>query len=373
MSSLPSGVYSTLIQGFLSNIPEPQQVALWQLFAQQEQIDPNNPPVTPKIEQDFIAYLGNIVSPARDELLSEIIKIILELTNATQNSAALATNVQNFLAKYAQQYNIQASDLPVYLGASSSIPFNIDTSDPSKFTFGYDNISVKDISDYVTTAGQTFNVGGQFVASDKSWGAGLGFSFQPPVNGVGGQVSITGLITNPLQNFTFSVPANIQAGDSQTIQSQKMSAAFMSAYAQFTASSQYSALVSAGGLYTTPKPASLINAGSSGAQDVYPSNALPTIPWLYITENVPGDSGSDTGGQAAEFQATNAIVQQRATVNSTLQQYSSGIQAQIQTVNSQSSGMTNVLNSIQSNIKGQVSLVAQTVQQLSLILGAIFK
>ena len=97
------------------------------------------------------------------------------------------------------------------------------------------------------------------------------------------------------------------------------------------------------------------------------------IPWKYTAENVPGQTAS-TGSDDAQrnFQRTSAIVNARAAVNSKNQQFIEGIKAKKDTIQSNYDAMNNDIQSSNSSLKGQMSIITSTLATLRAIITGIF-
>lgn len=159
--SLPSGVYGSILQGFFGGLSDDNKSTLWTKFLETQGLPPNTTPLpTAGLEGQFINFLQETasittegLSPneiARRRLFATVIQELIRLMRELQNSNVVQNALTLFYTKYQAQYMDMIAAVPVYLG-QDNINTWIPSTDPAKFTFGYDDISIQDISNYLAS------------------------------------------------------------------------------------------------------------------------------------------------------------------------------------------------------------------------------
>lgn len=135
-------------------------------------------------KQAFLDYVGTVYKSQQFETLSpeevqkraimqqtfdSLINMLLNL----QSTISVEGNALTFYGNWQDQYTKALAKVPVYVGGTSSLP-NINVNDLSKFTFGYDNISVEDIAanlaQQLTASGGT---SGQVILKNQPFVTGI--------------------------------------------------------------------------------------------------------------------------------------------------------------------------------------------------------
>ncbi|HXF29695.1 MAG TPA: hypothetical protein VN457_07570, partial [Chlamydiales bacterium] len=98
--------------------------------------------------RDVTALLQSSDEMKKRLLVFNLFDVLLVLLRKYQDNFALQSQLLLFYGQYAAQYTAEMSKVPIYvLGASNTA--HVDTQDLSKFTMGYDNISIRDAIDNV--------------------------------------------------------------------------------------------------------------------------------------------------------------------------------------------------------------------------------
>ena len=150
-----SGTYGSILQAYFGQIGAKDKQNLWNSFLQEEGLSAN--PTDATKAADFLAFVQEnastqslALSPseiAKRQIMVNTFKSVLAMLSTLQNTVAVQAKSLLFLSKLQQQYTEMLSQVPVYTPDPNKT-WTVST-DPSKFTFGYDNISVSDIANYL--------------------------------------------------------------------------------------------------------------------------------------------------------------------------------------------------------------------------------
>lgn len=150
-----SGAYGSIIQAYFGQIDAKDKQSLWNSFLKEEGLSAN--PTDVSKAADFLAFVQEnsatqsvALSPtevAKRQIMMNTFKSVLAMLTTLQNTVAVQAKSLLFLSKLQQQYTHMLAEVPVYTPDPTTIW--TPSTDPSKFTFGYNNISVTDIADYL--------------------------------------------------------------------------------------------------------------------------------------------------------------------------------------------------------------------------------
>lgn len=220
--TLPTGIYSSIMQGFAGNLSDTVKTNLWQQFTSSNGLS-STPPETSATEAQFVSFLVSnannqtlVLSPSeiqRRQSLATVIEIILKLMKSVQETDVAQNALLLFYAKYQKEYMKMQGNVPIHLGAQSA-GFNLNPLDPSKTVFGYNNISVMDVANYLTANPQGSNL--QITSQTSSFynpttndsgSISYTFSFVPAGSGGNGIIE---LYLNRLSGFTSNTSTRLQ-------------------------------------------------------------------------------------------------------------------------------------------------------------------
>lgn len=164
-----SGTYGSILQAYFGQIGAKDKQNLWNSFLKEEGLSAN--PTDSSKAGDFLVFVqenastqSTTLSPgeiAKRQIMVNTFKSVLAMLSTLQNTVAVQAKSLLFLSKLQQQYTQMLSQVPVYTPEPTKTW--VVSTDPDKFTFGYNNISVSDISTYlansqVTSGSSTFQL-----------------------------------------------------------------------------------------------------------------------------------------------------------------------------------------------------------------------
>lgn len=173
-----SGDYARIMQAFFGNGAggmslEDQQVVFANYLIQNNLSFTTPPPTDSTSIENFMKYVGavfksqqfEIQSPEevqKREIMSKTFDSVLNMLFNLQDTISVTGKTLIFYGNWQQEYTQAITRVPTYVGGSDN-NVKVDTSDPTKFTFGYNNTSVDDIGQwfaqqYVSKVNNTFEL-----------------------------------------------------------------------------------------------------------------------------------------------------------------------------------------------------------------------
>lgn len=171
---LPTGFYITTLQT-LDKGPTAtpktatDQLADWERFLATQGLTAA-PAQSIDAEKQFVTYLQNafvnaqhlgVFSPLeiqKRQIMFLVFELAQKMLKILEDTVAVQANNLIFLGKWQQQYTTMMTSVPIY----TSTPTNVwtpDTTDATKFTLGYNNLSVDDVSQYLASNALPTTVG----------------------------------------------------------------------------------------------------------------------------------------------------------------------------------------------------------------------
>ncbi len=169
-----SGFYSTVMGSYFGYLDAQQKQDLWAQFLQKNGLTTNPSDTDPAAQAAFISYIqtnytdNNVLGLSPEEvdkrrIMFDAFSIVLRMMTMLQNTVTEQSRTVLFLAKWQEQYTKLMGHVPTYVALPTNAP-TIDTINPSRYTFGYNDISLQDIADYVAYTGNSFNLSGRISA-----------------------------------------------------------------------------------------------------------------------------------------------------------------------------------------------------------------
>lgn len=161
-----------VLASYVGSLTLAQQQAIWAGFlaatgnsAYQAQYNAGTLQDTPALQQALLAYIqhliaseqlllpvnpGQVLTPdeiKKRAIMFSVFNACVSMLLSLQNTVSTQAQLLNFLGQWQQQYTNMLTKVPTYVGGESSTVV-VNLNDLSKFTFGYDNISVADIANW---------------------------------------------------------------------------------------------------------------------------------------------------------------------------------------------------------------------------------
>jgi hypothetical protein len=162
------GFYSNLLSSFFGGISSQEQQEIWDRFVQNNGVTASTPD-TDALKQKFSEHVqGTFVRRAEREAFLELspreIKARISLFESINEISKMLATIQNAVAVQAgalifygglqEEYTKMMSRVPTY-GPASDAGSVVTNSDPSKFTFGYNKVTLQEVIEWgVSTAKQ---------------------------------------------------------------------------------------------------------------------------------------------------------------------------------------------------------------------------
>jgi hypothetical protein len=200
MSSLTpptSGIMGNVFQAFFGALSSQQQEEMWQSYLNEygNYVPPvTTPSPSSSSYQEYLKRLSELASfaqgvfteeqtpantspqeSAQRKILFVVFDLSLIMLNDLQNSLAVESQTLIYNAQWQEQYTNMLTSVPV-LTADPTETMSLNSTDPADTTFGFDNISLGDISSYLISQAQssstgtaTFSLSGEANAGQVTW------------------------------------------------------------------------------------------------------------------------------------------------------------------------------------------------------------
>lgn len=155
-----TGDYARILQGFFgAETPEQQQLIYAQYLVNNNLSFTTPPPTDSKSLQNFVFYCSGVYlsenydemqSPEeiqKREIMSATFETCLQMLFNLQDTISTSGETLIFYGNWQQMYTTALTSVPTYVGGSPIAPDTTAT-DPTKFTFGYNNVSVDQIGQW---------------------------------------------------------------------------------------------------------------------------------------------------------------------------------------------------------------------------------
>lgn len=402
-----STTYGKIMDAFFSTLSDAQKQTIWVKF-----LTANNltAPVPPGSEQLFLTFIHDAIMDTQlfvpvstnaklspDEIkkrnimflvFNSVIKMLLSLQ---QTVTVEAQNVA-FYAKWQKEYTNMLTRVPSYVGGEAS-DVNVDLTDLSKFTLGYNNISVEDIAKWwaqskLDGSNQTFTVS-HYLTLNATQTSYITFQFSP--SGIGATSSDFGTNTGSINNFGPFVP--ITAGSTFDQNVKNFEDAFRSYYGSMSTNiAVFSNILAAPYLNTLASQIGTISANTTNttqqqqliqSQIFTPTSKLPTNPSNFTLPNntllsilkpytyVAPSNVTDPANALKNLSDSNSKA--RAEINSRDQQYIENIRSKRQTVQDTQSQIQANLDQSRQTVTQQSDLLSSIIDSLKGLIAAIFR
>ena len=359
MSIPTSGFYNTVLNSFFGGLSAAQQQALWTEFLQQNNYTTNPSDTDAVAEAAFVQFIEGQYSQTNatttlspDEIAKRYVvfntfTIILQMLTMLQKTVAQQTAHLNFLQKYQEQYTELMGAMPTYI-ASPDTQWTTSL-EPSKFTFGYNNISAQDIANYVAFSGNSYTV------------QGIVNPFADPLLGITPLQPISIQFSDSEVSFTIGtlitfseavapVPSTVSPGDQAQFLADNIAGAFDRLMAT---------------TYSNGTLMSFIN-------DQLRSQT--TIPWRFISPYpIDPDSNLSQEDQQKHSQINTNYSKARAEVNTRDQAWLQTAQGERQILQDRAQVVNTNLSSIKEALNQQANVMNSLVESLRSIVAAITK
>ncbi len=186
MSIPPNSPYSTILDGYFGYLSQTDKNSIWNTFKTQFGLtqDPSNTDTQAITEFSSLVQMTYDMSQrfqlspiemANRDILFKIYDLLIKFMKTINDNVQVLSQNINFLSQYAAQYTKLISRIPIYIGNQSDQPV-VNLQDLSKFTLGYDNISIQDILTYNLMTNNSFLLGGGegiLNGTDYTWNGNL--------------------------------------------------------------------------------------------------------------------------------------------------------------------------------------------------------
>jgi|GEM_PF-5421256 len=420
MTLPPTGTtYDYILNGFFGVLPEKERQDLWAKFLEQEglKVTPPDSGENSRVTQ-FMQYVqSSYVSMQRVELspyeigqqrlIFTVFDFILLLAHQAEDTMGVEANLMNFYGKWREQYAEMQSRVPLYFsrkyGTDSSgytLSANMsvipETSDVTKITdlnFGYNDITVTDIANYMATASTTdatkpviFDLGTSPEVQSSYWVSDNDtenwytltshiylevkktFTGTPPVCS-GATLTLRLAGTEYYKTYDLRIPSDttkpektVTLTNSETTDLSK-SETWSNAILSFLTDPTYLKLTDP----KNPKMAATVAYSSQlglGVQTIQVNQPL-VIPWRDTAETYNLDTGS------SDYSNQKLIVDNRNAINQKMQQYIDNIRTKSDTIKSLMDRVQSLVDSTHSSRKGYLGILEASIKQLRNILGKV--
>jgi len=151
-----------IMGAFFSTLAQDEQDKVWKNFLVNKGLDPTlTPAAAPSTYvSEFVDYAQGVydrllteynLSPdevKKRQIMFMIFDLSLTMLKAIQNSIAVTANNMIISSKWQDEYTKMLTRVPIYT-AQPSEKMRIDLTDPAKCTFGYNDINVQDMAQYI--------------------------------------------------------------------------------------------------------------------------------------------------------------------------------------------------------------------------------
>lgn len=386
--SLPtSGFYSNIISSYFGYLTPTDQQDLWNQFLKKNGLTTNPSDTDPNAQLEFVDFMqshySNVqidlqLSPAEVEkrrIMFDAFSIVLHMLTVLQNTVTTQSNNLVFLGKWQEEYTKMMTKVPIYVGTPSQT-VKVDLTNPSKFTLGYNDISIQDVADYVATTGQTaqLELFSSFTAPGSADNTSVYATITPtnitfeliarapavPPIFAGGAFYSSGPITFPV-TAGGTTSSEIAASIAKTFTNS------FSIDLYSLGAPPYTPVVS--GSPIAPLTISqFMNTNPLLGSTMTPA-AIQGVPWRLATPNT-GDFSSLTQD---EKDANSNVAKTRAEINTRNQQYIENLRSRRDTIRDQASVVENNVSTTKEAISQQAALLNSIIESLKGIIAAIYK
>jgi len=431
-----TGVYGDIMQAFFSGMSLQQQQAVWVQFLANNHFT-GVVPTDVNTQQDFQKYVGAVFNNLQRNQLSlhEIVKrdimlktfeTLLAMLLSLQDAIGVQSRNLIFYGTWQQEYTAMMTRVPTYVGQPDDtvhVPATVDeNTDFSRFTFGYNNISVEDIAkwwsynslvgvnepfkmssmatiDIYSADGQEkLDTVPQFELTYTPQNGSTPGKIEWHVNTIGDSITISvpdnpdfpfiffhdetvatsvvpvgDFVEIPLQPALSTFPNNAQSSLKNGIQSYMT--AFKEAFTEaWNGTDPNNLTASLASVNVTNLAAINIDpnsvTGTRGARtnpDTSANSALE-IPWLY---GYVAPQGTDT--KSVKGRLSDSDSKLRAEVNARDQAYIEGIRARRKVVQDQAQQIQSTLDSSRQSVSDQADLLTSILKSVHSMIQSIFR
>ncbi len=167
-----SGFYNTVMGSYFGDLSQNEQQKLWDLFLQNNNLTTAPSSSDPAMQAQFVHFAIGMYARANEvqsqvalpptevakrKILSDTIDIVLQMLNVVQQTVGEQAQLLLFVGKWQQEYTKMISRVPIYLPSPANT-WKPDATDASRFTLGFNNISIKEVSEYVVSTNSTIQL-----------------------------------------------------------------------------------------------------------------------------------------------------------------------------------------------------------------------
>lgn len=319
-----SGFYSHAMSSYFGYMDPTEQQKLWDLFLQNYALNTNPSDTDPTAQAEFIHFAQGTVNrmmemqsqvtlpPSEIEkrkILFETFDSILLMLNVVQQTIGVQSKQIIFLGNWQNEYTAMMTRVPIYVPSPTEgwKP----SSDADSFTLGFNDISIKEVSEYVISSGEKISLTNGDVT----------FEFIPDDN----QGNVEVIYTNRATSST-DVITETPTSDTFDSRVSALNQAFLNTY----------------------------NAHLSDINTSVTNYGSPSLPWRFVAITVPAND--DTARKE-----NNTITQNRGEANTRNQVIIENIRSRRQTIRDFS-------GTIQSNLQASRDKMTQISDLLTSLL-----
>lgn len=366
-----SGFYSNVMNSYFGYMTPTDQEDLWQLFKQNYNLGATTISDTdPLIQAEFVHFVQGIYQKNNDmqsevllspnevqkrQILFDTFDIVLKMLNTVQTTIGVQGTNLIFYGNWQEEYTKMLTKVPLYIDSPDNRA-TINTTDASRFTLGFNNISVQEVAEYVASTGnqasfELFSNGYSSSTGDTS----VYVNFRPDSF----DIKLVARNEPTVLYDSGFITTSITPGATVTETANNLSQAFLQKLganldSTFPPYSQIpSGLTVTNFISTDP----LVGGPASGVQ-------TSGVPWKLAAVTVTDDATRD---------ANNAITQTRGEVNARNQQLIENIRSKRQVLLDQSKIVQSNLSDSKEALSQLSDLLTSMLETLKTLSGAIAK
>ena len=422
-----TGPYGSILQSFLGTFNDVQKQQIWDSFLNNQGLGSN--PVDSSQSGAFLDYVQKsaswlsetvTLSPAEVQkraLMVQTFESVLAMLETLQNTVAVQAKNLVFYSKLQQQYTLMLTGTSVY-SPNEKNTWVYNTTDASKFTFGYDNISVDDVASYMAQAqtqglqsstsfqlstdsiqhpgpdilglikadGTTLNIN---PGSEMNLNLSMSFTNNTPMLSVSMSYKDTpnsAVQTAILSNTAITQPTTTQINQNGAYAAYKTawSGALMGKLTSSTLATNSIVFTGGGGFNINVAASSITQSGGNpptGYTLTNTTNGDPLgsltfgtfrVPWR---ATIPFASVTDSNGNVntQEQQANSDATRLQGQYNALMQQFITNTRAKRQTIQNLGSTQQQGMNTSQQNVSSQANILTTMLQTIQAVMSAVFR
>lgn len=423
MNPPTTGFYGQSFAAYFGGETPIQQRLIWAQFLLQNNFATTMPPETAQDEQLFVTYASNVLGAMQGEqvqspgeiqkraIMTATFDTLVLMLNAMQDTVGVQSDNLIYLGNVQQAFTTEMTSVPTYIGQPNNdvqAPATVGpNTDWTKFTFGYNNISVADIANWwaynsLVPSGspQTFTMASQgtvktaggatvplfsltFTPQSGTTPGSISWSYAQPVIGTQGTYSVsitqTGGQTLPaLSTFASTAATGGPLQSAITSYADSFESSFATAWNQSSTGIQ--SLLSTVNSNNLQAINSVTVASLTTGFKIDPRSTTDTgansaleIPWQYGYVVPSGQHNSANGSITPAGNLSDQQAKSRAEINANLQNFIENLRASRQTVQNQAQNVETNLDQTRQGVTDESDMLDSTLQTMQDIVHAIFQ